>query len=114
MQLTAEQITNGIVRLVLDGRMDIEGTQVIDIRLAAHTAVDRGAFIIDLGAVSFLASIGIRSLVSAAKAVRGRGGRLVLLSTDPNVDQTLRTAGIDKLIPMFANVESACQALAAG
>jgi anti-anti-sigma factor len=45
--------------------------------------------------VSFLASIGIRALVAAAKAQAARGGRMVLVNPEPMVRKALQTAGIE-------------------
>lgn len=107
MEIAAETLEGGIVKIVLAGRMDIVGTQVIDLKLAGHTAAANAAYIVDVSGVSFLASIGIRALLSTAKAVRGRGGRIALLGPDENVDRTLRTAGIDTLIPICTDLGAA-------
>jgi anti-anti-sigma factor len=114
MQIAAEPLAEGLLKIVLTGRMDIEGTQAIDLKLAGHTATPNASFVVDLSEVTFLASIGIRSLLSVAKAVRGRGGRLALLGPVENVDRTLRTAGIDTLIPICADLESARAAVSGG
>jgi anti-anti-sigma factor len=64
--------------------------------------------VVDLTAVSFLASIGIREIITNAKAAQQRGGRLVLFVGDNNaVTKTLETTGIDALIPMFADYAAA-------
>lgn len=110
-ELSVDTAPDGVVTLALGGRLDIEGAQAVELRIAGHTAVNDGAFILDLSGVSFLASIGIRTLLATAKAVRSRGGRLVLLGPDPNVSQTLRVAGIDRLIPMFDDAAAARAAL---
>lgn len=111
-EFSVETAPDGVVTIALGGRLDIEGAQTVELKIAGHTAVDNGAFILDLSGVSFLASIGIRTLLSTAKSVRSRGGRLVLLGPDPNVDQTLRVAGIDRLIPVVADAVAARTALA--
>lgn len=62
----------------------------------------------DLTAVSFLGSIGIRALISNAKALQSNGGRMVLLvGGNETVAKTLETTGIDVLIPMFADASEA-------
>ena len=59
----------------------------------------------DLSEVSFLASIGMRTLLSNAKALGLKGGRMVLLNPQPMVATALSTAGIDTLIPMHQDLE---------
>jgi anti-anti-sigma factor len=51
--------------------------------------------------VSFLASLGIRTLITAAKTVSNNGGKLVLLSPQPNVERVLRESRIDTVLPII-------------
>lgn len=113
MQMNVVNNPDGVVVISLSGRMDIEGAQAVDLKLAAHTASEGGRFVLDISDVSFLASIGIRTLLATAKAVRNRGGRLALAGSTDDVDRTLRTAGIDVLIPMFDELPSAVAAVTA-
>ena len=59
--------------------------------------------------VSFLASIGIRTLVINARAQSQRGGLMALLKPQPLVAEVLKTAGIDTIIPMYPDLDTACQ-----
>lgn len=108
MQLTTEQLPDGIERITLAGRMDLAGTQAIDLRFTSLTTTRPALIVVDLSDVSFLASIGIRTLVASAKALGHRGGRLVLAGPQPLVAEVLNVAGIDSFIPVFADVQSAC------
>ncbi|MCU0971698.1 MAG: STAS domain-containing protein [Gammaproteobacteria bacterium] len=112
MQIDVTELDGGIQHIRLAGRMDIEGTQAIDLKFTALTASRRSAVIVDLSEVSFLASIGMRTLLSSAKALGLRGGKMVLLSPQPMVATALSTAGIDTLIPVHEDLGSARQALA--
>lgn len=106
MQINTQTLDGGIVQIELEGRMDIQGTQEIDIRFSGHTA-NQKAVIVDMAGVSFLASIGIRTLLMTAKAVSGRGGKMVLLNPDANVTKVLEMAGIDSLIPICRSLDEA-------
>ena len=112
MELIAEQLADGVEKIALSGRMDSAGTQEIDLRFTGLVATRPAQIVVDLTLVSFLASIGIRTLVSNAKALSRRGGRMVLASPQPLVEEVLKLAGIDSFIPIYADVESACTALA--
>ena len=64
--------------------------------------------VVDLTAVTFLASIGIRALITNAKALQQRGGKMVLfVGENAAVAKTLETTGIDALIPMFSDALAA-------
>ena len=99
MQLETESLPDDILKINLSGRMDVAGTQAIDLKFTGHAA-NRRAVIVDMSDVAFLASIGMRTLMLAAKAVFARGGRMVLLNPDSNVTHVLEMAGIDTLIPI--------------
>ena len=71
MQLETESLPDDILKINLSGRMDVAGTQAIDLKFTGHTA-NRRAVIVDMSDVAFLASIGMRTLMLAAKAVFAR------------------------------------------
>lgn len=112
MNIEAENLDNGIIKIRLAGRMDVQGTQEIDLKFNGHTANQR-AVIVDMSAVDFLASIGIRTLLLVAKAVSRRSGRMVLLNPDANVSNVLEMAGIDTLIPICRSFDEARSAVTA-
>ena len=113
MEISEEQLDGEVYRIVLSGRMDIAGVGRIETRFAGMTASPRERIIVDMAAVSFLSSIGIRALLMNAKAVERRGGRLVLLDPDPNVRTVLETASINELIPVCDSLDDARAKVAA-
>jgi anti-sigma B factor antagonist len=111
MELHTERLADGIDKLTLAGRMDSTGVQEIDLRFTALTATKKALILVDLSRVSFLASIGIRTLVINAKALRQRGGSMALFSPQPLVAEVLKTAGIEMVIPTFDDLGMALGAL---
>lgn len=97
---------NGITLVELSGRMDVAGALQADPAFA-EIASDNTNVIVDLSKVDFLASLGIRTLVSASKALRAKNGGMVLLTPQPNVEQVLRSSGIDTIIPIATSREEA-------
>jgi anti-anti-sigma factor len=111
MQLTTEQLPSGVEKIALVGRMDIAGTEEIDDRFTLLTKERSALIVVELSQVSFLASIGIRALVSSAKSLARNGGRMVLANPQPLVGAVLKLACIDTFIPVYADVEAACAGL---
>lgn len=111
MKLSTEELDGGITRVVLDGRLDIEGAQVIDLRMnvVAGSAL---RLLIDLSGVEFLGSMGLRSLVVPAQAVKRHGGKTVLFKPTPMVEEVLRAANIPFLVPVCHDMETALAELA--
>jgi anti-anti-sigma factor len=93
-------------KVTLVGRLDIAGAEKIDLPLAT-VAGKRGNVVIDMSGVEFLASIGIRHLVMAAKAVARGAGRLVLLAPSPVVTEVLVTSGLDAILPIARSEDEA-------
>ncbi|MEI6302752.1 MAG: STAS domain-containing protein [Betaproteobacteria bacterium] len=112
MQIDSERLDGGVLKIALAGRMDVQGTQEIDLKFTGYTA-NQQAVIVDMSAVEFLASIGIRTLLLAAKAISRRGGKVVIFNPDSNVTSVLEMAGIDTLIPICRSLDEACSAVAA-
>ena len=113
MELVSEELDDGILRINLSGRMDNAGVQSIDMKFTALTATRKALIVVDLSGVPFVASIGIRTLVSNARALRLRGGRMALFGAQPVVDEVLRTTGITTIIPTYADLQKAREALKA-
>ena len=107
MNISEERLGDQLVKINLSGRMDVEGVGLIETRLAGMTASPRNAIIVDMSAVPFMASIGIRALLLNAKAVGKRGGKLVLLNPDQHVRSVLASSGVDQLIPVCTGLEEA-------
>ncbi len=111
MAIVTEELTGGITKVILDGRLDIEGAAAVDLKMNV-IAGSKKAVLVDLQQVSFLGSMGLRALVAPARAIKSRGGKIVLFGPNEMVEQVLKTSGIDTLIPVHHELQSALAALA--
>jgi anti-anti-sigma factor len=89
-------------RVTLVGRLDIQGAGAVELPLATLSGAKQNV-LVDMSQVSFLASLGIRHLVSATKALSRRGGRLVLVGPQEVVREVITTAGLASMIPMVGS-----------
>ncbi len=112
MDMTVEQLDDGVVKAVLSGRLDISGAAEIDMRFNVLAGANK-ALIVDMAGVPFLASIGIRTLLIGAKAIQRRGGKMVLLRPTPEVEKVLWVSGVADLMPIFHTDAEALAAFAA-
>jgi anti-sigma B factor antagonist len=110
MNIEAVEVDGGVTWIALNGRLDITGAGEIDLRFSA-LAGSRRSVVVDLSQVSFLASMGMRLLLSGAKTVASKGGRMVLHGPGPMVEKVLETAGIDQVIPILNDRDSALSAV---
>src|SRR5580704_15107477 len=111
MALATEELSGGVTKVILEGRLDIEGAAAIDLPMNI-IAGSKKAVLVDMQNVSFLGSMGLRALVAPARAIKGRGGKIVLFAPNESVEKVLKTSGVDTLIPIFHELQSALAALA--
>lgn len=111
MVLDSENLENGVVIVKLNGRLDLQGAQQIDLPLAGVTAAPTKHALIDISGVSFLASLGIRSLLATSKSISRRGGKMLLINPKPNVMEILEVSGVSSLIPIFEDIDSGLKSL---
>jgi anti-anti-sigma factor len=111
MEMSVRQLEGGMKIIALVGELDIEGTMQIDLRLATEIAAEKAFVVFDLTQVPFMASVGLGVLIRSAKALRLRGGEAVVLSTVPAINTILEKTRITEIIKVFADLESACEAL---
>src|SRR5215467_14579825 len=102
MNLYVAELDNGITKVSLSGRLDIDGALKIDKEFTA-IAEKKKRVLVDLAGVTFIASLGIRTLITGAKAASNNGGKLVLLNPQPNVERLLRTSYIDTVLPIISD-----------
>jgi anti-sigma B factor antagonist len=111
MTITFEDTKETLRWIRLAGRLDIPGIDAISTTFAELSASTSRQIVVDLSDVDFLVSFGIRELITNAKIIQKRGGRMVIfVGGNKAVHKTLETTGIDTLIPTFADAAQASRA----
>jgi anti-sigma B factor antagonist len=111
MELTYEDLDDGVRTVRLAGRLDVEGSQEIDLKFTSLTASHQAYVIVDMSLVNFLSSLGLGTLVRSAKAQMSRQGKMVLLAPQPNVARVLQSTRVDQIVDVFYDFEQARQAV---
>ena len=101
-----------MTQAALIGRMDIEGAQAVEPSFSVLTRLRR-TLVVDLSQVSFMASMGLRTLMVGARNQHELGGKLVLACPQPNVEKVLKESGIGEIIGVYPTVEAAAAAITA-
>ena len=114
MSISYNDVGENLRRITITGRLDMPGTDAVAAKLGELVAAPRKGVVVDLSALQFLASIGIRALITSAKTVQQRGGKMVLVVEGSNsVLMSLEATGVDQLIPVFKNSADAERAAVA-
>jgi anti-sigma B factor antagonist len=113
MKLEVIELDNGIKQIKLNGRLDIEGTIEIENLFTAHAASKKAGVLVDMTEVEYIASFGMRILLSNAKSLAGRGGKMVLYKPVSRVKEALTMVGIGEFVPIYDDFDAACADLEA-
>lgn len=111
MKLEYSELDNGIRLIKLVGRLDMDGTKNIDKQFVEHCAGEKAFVLVDLSQVNYLSSIGIPLLITSAKGVASRGGRLAFLAPQANVKSVLDITGVSNAIRIYKDIETARERL---
>ena len=111
MELTLRNETPTTVEAVLTGRADSASVDQWDTRFYAAFAPSNRNVLVDLTGITFIASLGIRMLITAAKTAKAKKLTMVLCVAPGPVLDVLRQAAIDRLIETHASLAAARAAL---
>ena len=107
MKVVVINIGNGILKVVLTGSMDEVGVLEVESQFNEIMKLKMTKVIIDLKDVNFLNSRGIRALLFGAKLLREKGGKLVLVNLSAPIEETMKTAGVDAVVPIAPDLSAA-------
>ena len=107
MEMNVSELKNGITLIALQGTLDIMGVNQVETKFAGYCSGENARILVDMSGVDYMASIGIRLLVTNAKSLRSRNGKMALLSPTTDVFNVLAMTDIPAIIPVYSNFESA-------
>ncbi len=99
--------SSGPLCLVLKGRLDAAGTEQVEVAFAARIRAASGHAMVDMRAVSFVGSLGLRMLVAAARAADRAGRKMVIFGVQAPVAEVFSTTALDELIPVLPDEATA-------
>jgi anti-anti-sigma factor len=97
-ELTIVETTDTLTRVKLEGRLDTAGVDEVEVKFNAKVCPAGKDTLVDVSGVTFLASMGIRMLISAARTLSRHSARMVLIGPQALVRESIGHAGLDALI----------------
>jgi anti-anti-sigma factor len=111
VELKEVQLDNRITHLAITGRLDIAGTQAIDMKFHGYTAARRLPTLVDISGLEFIASLGLAMFVSCGRTLQRFGTKMVLLNPTPEIEEILKAVGIDQGIPIVHSLDDGMRIL---
>ncbi len=113
MAIAHHDLNSGLRHVILSGRLDFHGVEEIIEQLSALLTSAQADVLIDLAGTTLICSMGIRALILNAKHMQNRGARMALLVGEGTiVSETLRSVGIDTLLPVYTSLADARESMA--
>ncbi len=112
MNLQYNELAGGTRLVKLKGKLDMHGVAEVEKKLASHTEGAGVTLLLDLSQIEYIASIGIRLLLTAAKTLKSHNGRIAVFGASPLVEEVLNLSGLGQIIPIHADFEAALASLA--
>ena len=94
-------------KVTLAGRLDSAGVDLIEMRFGAMIIPAGKHTVIDITEVPFLASLGIRMLISTTRALSRKGAKMALFGANPAVMEIIETMGFDDIVPVVSSESDA-------
>ncbi len=91
----------------ISGRMDSISSKEIEAKLIDVIEHNQDKIIIDLAAVDYISSVGLRVLLAALKKQKERAGSIKLVSLQPFVKDIFKMTGFDRIFSISSNQEEA-------
>lgn len=111
MEMQLSEIGGNVTCVRLTGRLDATGAELIGPRFTAAVAAMGRNAIVDLSGVPFLASMGMRLLISAARALHAKGSKMVLFGAQAPVQAVFDQAAFDQIVAIVADEAAALRQL---
>ncbi|HEY3916340.1 MAG TPA: STAS domain-containing protein [Stellaceae bacterium] len=106
----SEQQRDGTTILRFSGRLDGTNSAATDTKLA-DTVGRNPTLILDLAALDYISSAGLRVLLKAAKQSQTAKQKLLLAGLQPSVKQVFEISGFSTLFATFASCDDALASL---
>lgn len=111
MDIEVSEIDGKLTCIRLAGRLDSPGVDRIETRFTAAVVAQKRHAVVDLSGVSFLASMGIRMLISSGRALDLKGSKMALYGATDLVKTVLDHVALDQIIPVAATQREAIERL---
>lgn len=102
-----EKSNGDIYIMEISGRMDTISSKDVEAKLDSMIENNVAKVIIDLAAVDYISSVGLRVLLAALKRQKENRGSIKLVSLQPFVKEIFKMTGFDKIFSIYSTQEEA-------
>ncbi|HNQ80887.1 MAG: STAS domain-containing protein [Acidobacteriota bacterium] len=93
------------------GHLDAVSSPELEGRLGTWFEEPGTRLVLDLNGLEYISSAGLRVILSAAKKMKARNGKLGLSRLQPRVREVFQVSGFSSIIPVFETLPAALDAV---
>lgn len=109
MQIETSKIDQTII-LTIKGRMDVIAAMEYEKSIAECLQRGDRKFVVDLNALDYISSAGLRSLLTTSKKIKEAKGVANFCNVKGVVREVFTISGFDSILPIFKSVKDALPA----
>ena len=110
MKIT-HKVKNDILIIAIKGRLDTVTAPIADETIRKTLEENTNRLLFDLSALEYLSSGGLRILLSTAKEMKRREGKVALAGLNKYVSEIFEVTGLTAMIPTPATIEEGIKEL---
>jgi anti-sigma B factor antagonist len=110
VRLMEAPLGKGIVSVEVDGRLDAATVPTLEQALQRLLFDGQARLVVDLTAVNYISSSGLRALLTVRRQARSRGGDVHLCNLDPRVKEIFEMVGFMSVFGVYPSRDQAAAA----
>ncbi|MFN3232168.1 MAG: STAS domain-containing protein [Alphaproteobacteria bacterium] len=107
-----QENTSGVGVMILEGRLDANSADQFQNGVLGRVGKEGGAVLLDLSALSYLSSAGIRSILIIARELQAQKRGFAMCGASGGVEEVLSVSGVDSIVTVHETRDAGVQALA--
>ena len=107
LNVTMHAPTGASQRIEIGGRLDTHTYQELDQKLGPVLASNVQSLVLDLAGLEYISSAGVRSVFKARKALSTRGGKVLVVNPQPQIQKVFDVVKAVPLNEIFSSVAEA-------
>jgi anti-sigma B factor antagonist len=108
MEIREKELGDAYI-IEISGRMDTINSKDLEARLNSIIGRNVARIVIDMEAVDYISSVGLRVLLASLKRQKESHRFLVLASLQPFVKDIFRVTGLEKIFSIYSSQEDAIE-----
>ena len=101
---------NGVAVVTVGGDIDLSTAPAFEAAIASALEDAPTVLVVELSAVDFMASVGLRILASAREQLEG-SGQLAVVANNPATRRPIQLTGLDKMFSLYRTLGDALTAV---